>query len=71
MNKPARLTRRERKEQKIAQQVAERIEQANKPLFIPKTPANGSLRFNTMTDEVEVYANGKWVNAQTAPEEQP
>lgn len=71
MNKPARLTRRERKEQKIAEQVAKRIEEANKPLPAPPRPTEGTLRYNYANAQFEAYLNGKWINMHTVAEQQP
>lgn len=59
----ARFFRQQRKDQKIAEAVAKRIEEANNPAFTPRpiSPVVGTIRYNANKALVEVYiGNGTW-----------
>ena len=63
----ARFFRQQRKDQKIAEEVAKRIEEANRPLEIPRprSPVEGTLRYNANRAVMEVYARGQWIIVAT------
>ena len=56
----ARFYRQQRKDQKIAEEVANRIEESNKPTLRPPTPVTGTIRYNTSKAVTEVYVGGTW-----------
>lgn len=62
----ARFYRQQRKDQKIAEEVAKRIEEANKPTLRPPTPVTGTIRYNTSKAVTEVYFSGKWKEINNA-----
>jgi hypothetical protein len=60
MGLTARIVRQERKERKIAEAVAKRIEEANRPSLQPVEPITGAFRYNIRTQSVEAYDGQKW-----------